>query len=166
MRDGLSDPVLIAGPCIAPQGRAAGSVDQAHDGFAVDHRRDGLTELQIAKPSLLTCNFVELLPTKVVQVEYQKVVFQAGPYIRQLRTDAGFLTRKQVVVLRAEAADDVGLTRLEAHHLRVLRAHEQEYEFVEVRKTLVLLVNFQVIRIAFHNDSLPRHVLLEAERAL
>src|SRR6202140_3903137 len=165
MRDGLIDPELITGPHIPPQGRAPGSVDQAHDRLAVDRRRDGLTELQIAKPGLLAGNFTELLPTEVVQVEQQEVIFQAGPYIRQLRTDAGFLTRKQVVVLRTEPADDVGLTRLEAHHLRVLRAHEQEYEFVEVWQPLILLVNFPVVRIAFHNDSLPRHVLLEPERA-
>src|SRR6266853_5860298 len=165
MRDGLIDPELITGPHITPQSRAPRPIDQAHDGLAVDRCRDGLTELQIAKPSLLAGNFIELLPTEVVEVEYQKVVFQAGPYIRQLRTDAGFLTRKQVVVLRAEPADDVGLTRLEAHHLRVLRAHEQEYEFVDVWQPLVLLVNFPVIRIAFYNNPLPRHVLLEAERA-
>src|SRR6267378_1923028 len=165
MRAGLIDPELIGGPYISPQGRATGSVDQAHDGLAVDHPRDGLTELQIAKPGLLAGNFIEPLPTEVVEVEYQKVVFQAGPYIRQLRTDAGFLTRKQVVVLRAKPADNVGLPRLESHHLRVLRAHEQEYEFVEVRQPLVLLVNFPVIRIAFYNDPLPRHVPLEPERA-
>src|SRR5258708_40076469 len=116
MRDGLIDPELIAGPHIAPQGRAAGSVDQAHDGFAVDHRRDRVTELQLAKPSLLAGNFIELLPTEVVEVEHQKVVFQAGPYIRQLRPDAGSLARKQVVVLRAEPADSIVLTRLEANH--------------------------------------------------
>src|SRR6202163_4812395 len=131
MRDGLIDPELITGPHIPPQGRAAGSVDQAHDGLAVDRRRDGLTELQIAKPGLLAGNLIELLPTEVVQVEHQEVVLQAGPYIRQLRTDAGFLTRKQVVVLRAEPADAVGLTRLEAHHLRILRAHEQENQFAK-----------------------------------
>src|SRR6266446_8937039 len=165
MRDGLIDPELITGPHITPQGRAAGSVDQAHDGLAINRCRDRLTELQIAKPSLLAGNFIELLPTEVVQVEYQEVVFQAGPYIRQLRSDAGFLTRKQVVVLRAEPADNVGLPRLESHHLRILRAHEQEYEFVQVWQPLVLLVDFPVIRIAFYNDPLPRHVLLEAERA-
>src|ERR1700675_5076632 len=148
-----------------PQGLAAGSVDQAHDGLAIHRRRDRLTELQIAKPRLLARSFAELLPTEVVQVEHQEVVLQAGPYIRQLRTEAGFLTRKEVVVLRAEPADDVGLTRLEAHHLRILRAHEQENQFVKVWQPLVLLVNFPVIRIAFHNDSLSRYVLLEPERA-
>src|ERR1700686_4733572 len=132
MWDCLVAPALTTGPEIPPQGRAAGSVDQAHDGLAVDRRRDGLTELQIAKPGLLASNFIELLPTEVVQVEQEEVIFQAGPYIRELGTDAGLFARKQVVVLRAEPADDVGLTRLEAHHLRVLRAHEQEYEFVGV----------------------------------
>src|SRR4029077_5880619 len=71
----------------------------------------------------------------------------------------------QVVILRAEPADNVGLTRLEAHHLRVLGTNEEEHEFVEVRQPLVLLINFPVIRIAFHNDSLTRHVLLESKRA-
>src|SRR6266481_2492543 len=164
MRDGLIDPELVAGPNIAPQSRAAGSVDQAHNGLTVDRCGDGLTKLQIAKPSLLAGNFVELLPLKVVQIEQQEVVFQAGPHIRELRPGAGFLTRKQVVVLRAEAADDVGLTRLEAHHLRVFGTYEQEYEFVQVRQPLVLLVNFPVIRIAFRDNSLPRHVLLKSKR--
>src|ERR1700693_410280 len=138
MRDGLIDPEPVTGPHIAPQSRAPRPIDQAHDGLAVDRRRDGLTELQIAKPGLLAGNFVQLLPTEVVQVEHQEVVFQAWPYIRQLRTDAGFLARKQVIVLLADRADDVGLPRLEAHHLRVLRAHEQEYEFVEVWQPLIL----------------------------
>src|SRR4029077_646913 len=116
---------LITGPHITPQSRAPRPIDQAHDGLAVNRCRDRLTEFQIAKPSLLARDFVELLPAEVVHVEYQEVVFQAGANIRQLRTDAGFLTRKQVVILRAEPADDVGLTRLEAHHLRVLSAHEE-----------------------------------------
>src|SRR4029077_13792003 len=109
--------------------------------------------------------FGQLLRLEVIQVEQQEVIFQAGSHVRELRSGAGFLSRKQVVVLRAEPADDVGLTRLEAHYLRVFGTDEQEYEFVQVRQALVLLVNFPVIGIALHNDSLPRDVLLEAERA-
>src|SRR5882762_6788814 len=102
MRDGLIDPELVAGPNIAPQSRAPRPIDQAHDRLAINRCRDRLTELQIAKPTLLAGNFIELLPTEVVQVEHHEVVFQARPYIRHLRTDTGFLTRKQVVILRTE----------------------------------------------------------------
>src|SRR5258708_8245986 len=165
MRDGLIDPEPVTGPHITPQSRAPRPIDQAHNGLAIDRCRDSLTEFQITKPSLLAGNFAELLPIEIVQVKQQEVVFQAGPHIRELRTDAGFLTREQVVVLRAETADDVGLPRLEAHHLRILGTNEEEYEFVQVWQPLVLLVHFPVIGITFHDHSLPGHVLLEAERA-
>src|SRR4030088_2217233 len=102
MRDSLIDPEPVTGPHIAPQSRAPRSIDQAHDGLAIDRCRDSLTEFQIAKPRLLAGNFIELLSAEVVQVEQQKVVLQAGPHVRQLRTDARFLTREQVVILRAE----------------------------------------------------------------
>src|SRR5258708_40112741 len=124
MRDSLIDPEPVTGPHITPQSRAPRYIDQAHDGFAVDRCRNRLTEFQISKPRLLTGNFVELLPTEVVQVEQQGVVFQAGPHIRQLRTDAAFLTPEQVVILRAWLADDIGLTCLEAQLLRVLGSHD------------------------------------------
>jgi len=36
MRDGLIDPEFITGPHITPQSRSAGSVDQTHDGLAIN----------------------------------------------------------------------------------------------------------------------------------
>src|SRR6185437_39751 len=161
MRDGLIHPQLVARANVAPQRGSSGSIDQANDGIAVDCCRSSLAKLEIAKPRLFARNFAHLPGIDVIQVEYEKVVFQAGSEIGKLPSAARLFFCQQRIIFRTEAADHVSLSGLEPHDLLVLAADKQKDEFIEIRQALVVAIRLPIVRITLQHDALSRYVLLK-----
>src|SRR5262245_30246199 len=68
-------------------------------------------------------------------------------------------------VIRAQPADDIGFTRLEAKGFGVCTAHEQRDDLVQVGKPVPLSVRFPIVGIALQCDVLARNVLSHAKGA-
>src|SRR4029077_18064849 len=164
MGNRLVDPKLVARTYVAPKRRASRTIYKAHYRIAVNGRRYGLAKLQVPKPGLFTRDGVQFLRAQIVEVEDQEVVFQAGAEVHQLRAGTRALSCQQGEVLRAEPAYDVGFSRFKAQYLCVFAADEKKNQLIQIWQSVVVMIDFPVIRVAFQHDSLSGKIFLDSKR--
>ncbi len=107
-------------------------VDQAHDGIAIDGERDGLAEAEAAQKRLMGGGLGKRCGGNFVEIEQQEVVFQARANVLHHIAAAVFFQDGEVA--RAYASHNIGVTRLESHHLAVFRSGNAEIHLIQIRK--------------------------------
>ena len=162
MRNCPVQPELVAGRHRAPERDSAALVDQPHNRFAVHRRGNGAAEFHVAEPLLFPHGFRGRLRAGIVQIEEKKIVLEAGTGVGH--GVAARLARKYGKIFRAEPADEIGLARLKAEHLRIRAGNKQEDELVEIRQPVPFRVRLPILAIPFQHKPLASYVLFQSER--
>ena len=159
------EPTAITRSDGTPKRSAAALIDEVDDCVAVYGGGNGLAKLRVVKPLLLAeetwGDF--RVSTEVVEIEEEKVVFETGAGVRH--REVALLTTENGEIFRAETRDEVGFAALEFQDLSVSARHEEEYQFVEIRKAGTGGVCFPVVGVALESELLAGDVFFEAKGA-
>src|SRR5580704_13634131 len=68
-------------------------------------------------------------------------------------------------IVRAESAEHVRVTGLEANHLRVFARNKKKHNFVQIRQLVSSAVRLPIIWIALQHHALPGHIFLQTKWA-
>ena len=161
----LVEPQFISRRYLIPDRRGAPAINQAHDSFAINCRRNGLPEAQILKPGLFPGDFRQNLSHQIVQIEEQEIVFEARAQIVEMITLLRLLFLQHREIVRAEAAEHVRIAGLKADYLRVLAGNKQKHDFVEIGQLGPGAICLPIIWIALQHHALPGDVFLQAKWA-
>ena len=99
----------------------------------------------------------------IVQIEEQKVIFQAWTEIEQLESVRLLVLQQHRKILRADAVQDVSVACLKPEHLCVLGRHKKVDNLFEVRKPGTFAIDLPIEGITFQHDALAGDIFLQAK---
>ena len=99
----------------------------------------------------------------IVQIEEQKVIFQARTEIEQLESARLLVPLQHRKILRVDAAQNVSVARLKPEHLCVLGRHKKEDDLIEVRKSGTFAIDLPIEGITFQHDALSGDIFFQAK---
>src|SRR5579864_2787014 len=131
MCDRRIQPAAIPRRNRTPKSGAPALVDEANNGVAIDGGGHRLSEFHVAEPFLFSRETRRRLFAEVVQVEEEKVIFEAGASVGH--GVRALLASEYREIFCAKAGDQVCLARLKAQNLRVCAWDEEKNKLVEIR---------------------------------
>src|SRR5271156_580055 len=165
MGDFSVQPQFVSRRYLVPDRSRSSAINQADDSFAVNRGGNSLPEAQVLKPGLLPGNFRKRLRVEIVHIEEQKIVFEPRTQIVQVVALHRLLFLQHREIVRAEPAEHVRVSGLEADNLRVLAGYEQKYNFIQIRQLVTGAVRLPIIWIALQHHALPGDVFLQTKWA-